>query len=79
MIRNEWTLIDTEPYMLKHPYKKQWACPNAGHKAVKIDDLKPGDKVVIDCYGKIWDFHSEKDAQNWNFDRPIAWSFRIIE
>ena len=79
MITNDWVLIETTPYFLKHPFKKGWACPNAAHKAVKKDDIKSGDKVVVDCYSKLWDFHSEDCANNWNFDRPSTWSWRTIE
>jgi hypothetical protein len=48
MNTNEWVLIETEPYKLDHPYKRNWVLPNAEYKAVKKDDLKLGDKVVID-------------------------------
>lgn len=76
---NKWVLIETEPYKLNHPYKANWVHPSAEYKAVQKDDLKSGDKVVIDCYGKLWDFHSADSANNWNFDRPMAWSWRTIE
>ena len=76
---NNWVLIETEPYSLDHPYKSNWVLPNAEYRAVKKDDLKSGDKVVIDCYSKLWDFHSEDAANNWNFGRPMAWSWRTIE
>jgi len=79
MITNDWVLIETEPYRLNHPYKASWVCPNATHKAILKSDIKSGDKVIVDCYRKDWDFHSEKAAQNWNFDRPSTWSWRTVE
>ena len=76
---NEWVLIETEPYRLKHPFKANYVCPNATYKAVKLSDLKKGDKVVIDCMGRLWDFHSQDSANKWNFDRPRAWSWITIK
>lgn len=76
---NEWVLIETEPFMLRHPFKNNTVCPNAEYKATKLSDLKKGDKVVIDCMGRLWDFHSEDSANKWNFDRPSSWSWVTIK
>ena len=75
---NEWVLIETEPYRLQHPFQKL-VMEGADYKAVKLSELKKGDRVLIDCMGRLWDFHSQDSANKWNFDRPRAWSWITIK